>query len=73
MVLLNQPHLWPWQQQQLGIVQLWATNNGQVQVRYICDIHYYLQHFATLIEQNILIDSNNCFNSLSIRQRSKDL
>ena len=38
-----------------------------------CDIHYYLKHFATLIEQNILKDSNYCFVSLSIRQWSKDL
>ena len=38
------------------------------------------EHFATLIEQNILKDSNHkkknsyhCFNSLSIRQQSMDL
>ena len=33
----------------------------------------YLKHFATLIEQNILKDSNYCFDSLAIRQPSKDL
>ena len=32
-----------------------------------------LEHFATLIEQNTLKDSNHCLNSLSIRQWSKDL
>ena len=29
---------------------------------------YYLEHFATLIERNILKDSNYCFDSLAIRQ-----
>ena len=33
----------------------------------------YLQHFAILIERNILKDSNHCFNFLSIRQQSEDL
>ena len=33
----------------------------------------YLEHFATLIERNTLKDSNHCFKSFSIRQRSKDL
>ena len=49
--MLNQSHLLPWQQQELGIVQL------------------YLKHFATLIERNVL----NCFDSLVIRQQSRDL
>ena len=34
---------------------------------------HYLKHFAPLIERNTLKDSNHCFDSLSIRQRSKDL
>ena len=38
-----------------------------------CVIHYYLEPFPTLIGQNILKDSNYCFNSLLIRQRFKDL
>ena len=33
----------------------------------------YLELLATLIEQNILKDSNSCVSSLLIRQQSKDL
>ena len=42
---------------------------------YVASSRYtdYLEHFTTLFERNILKDSNHCFNSSSIRQRSKDL
>ena len=33
----------------------------------------YLEHYATLIERNILKDSNYCFHSLLIRLWSKEL
>ena len=35
-VLLNQPPLQPWQQQQFRVAQLCATKNAQVQVRNYC-------------------------------------
>ena len=40
-----------------------------------CELEYkfYLEHLATLIELNILKDSNYCFNYLLIRLWSKDL
>ena len=46
----------------------WKKNYGDFYLG--CD---YPKHFATLIERNILKDSNYCFDSLLIRLWSKDL
>ena len=45
----------------------------QAKVQLLKELTYYLEHFATLIEQNILKDSNDCFDSLAIRLWSEDL
>ena len=42
-------------------------------MRKCCDLYKYLKFFTTLIIQNILKDSNYCFDSLAIRVQSKDL